>query len=289
MTVLVVLISLGLVALFYGLVIEPGAFHVKRVEIRLKKLNSQIKILLLSDFHLYEKMPVRRLKKMQNRLRKGIDENEFDLILMAGDFIDENGGIDLLPQVLSVLKAKSGIYAVLGNHDYWQYRFKHILKVFFSPHDRILSDLPKLKTVLEEYGVRILMSEKESLRINENDIELFGLDYLNHEPQSIAKMKLFQNLDEKKFNLLLCHYPESILALDDKMDLILAGHTHGGQVTFFGKPILSRSALGRKSVRGLSKRESHLYVTRGLGVSRYFPIRFFSRPEISVLEILEEK
>ncbi len=74
-----------------------------------------------------------------------------------------------------------------------------------------------------------------------------------------------------------------------KVDLVLSGHTHGGQITFFGIPVVVRSKIKRKFAKGLSLHKgTYLFVNRGVGESFYIPFRFFSPPSITLIKIKEE-
>lgn len=270
----------------YAYFIEPGMIRVLNSRIRTGKLKGRYKFLHFSDLHLYKKMRKQNLEKMKEKLKLWTDWEKFDFIFITGDIIDNNSGIELIREVIGGLKSRLGIYAVMGNHDYFVYNFLHLFSPFFDFIDRKHTDQKALKKALSEAGVKLLIDRAENIRADGNDILIAGIDSLSIKNRNIPDMNL---TGENIFSIVLSHYPDAIKYYNGIADIMLSGHTHGGQITFFGHPLLIRSSIGKNDSKGISAHgNTALYVSKGLGVSRNFPFRFFARPDFNVVEIIGE-
>ena len=286
----IIIFSLILIAaaLFvsYAYFIEPGIIRVINSRIRTGKLKGRYKFLHISDLHLYKKMRKQNLEKIKEKLKLWTDWEKFDFIFITGDIIDNNSGIELIREVIGGLKSRLGIYAVMGNHDYFVYNFLHLFSPFFDFNDRKQTDQRALKKALSGAGVRLLIDQAEKIRADGNDLLITGIDSLSIKNKKFPGMNL---TGENEFNIVLSHYPDAIKYYKGRADIMLSGHTHGGQITFFGHPILIRSSIGKKDSKGISAHgNTALYVSKGLGVSRNFPFRFFARPDLNIVEIIGE-
>ena len=104
-----------------------------------------------------------------------------------------------------------------------------------------------------------------------------------------AKQTPYPLSDDGSFQIVLSHYPDMIRSLQGNPDLVLSGHTHGGQITAFGTPLVTRSRIGRKSTRGVSiHKNTILAVSKGMGVSHYVPFRFFAEPDVLMIKVQPE-
>jgi hypothetical protein len=192
----------------------------------------------------------------------------------------------MLKDIIGGLKSKYGNYAVLGNHDHFQYNFLHLFSPLFRKGDEKPADLKALKNALTDAGVRLLVNESEKAPVLSDDIWITGIDSLFFDDKKIPDVKVPETAG---FTILLSHYPEAINYYGGKVDVILSGHTHGGQITIFGFPLITRSGVMKKFSRGVSAHgDTALYVSKGLGVSKYFPFRFFARPDFNIVEIIGE-
>jgi len=135
----------------------------------------------------------------------------------------------------------------------------------------------------------MLINENIELKCKGESMFLLGVDdghYFNAMDLNLA----LQNVPEDSFKLLLCHSPEFYLeAESQKIDLYLAGHTHGGQVCLPGRiPIIYNAPVKRSFISGSWKfKNLQGYTSRGVGSSMY-PVRFFCPPEITLLELIKE-
>jgi len=180
-----------------------------------------------------------------------------EFVCFTGDIIEEG---KFLPEALEVLAGiKAPMYGIPGNHDYWsKVPFESISKCFASTGGAWLVD--------EE---RIIAGGK---------INLIGVATLGpHRP--------LPSLNTGMKNILLIHYPAWAKAFHEKFDLMLAGHSHGGQVRipFYG-PIMVPFLVDEYDLGLYHTKVGPLYVNAGIGWFPY-PIRFNCRPEITVIEI----
>jgi uncharacterized protein len=192
-----------------------------------------------------------------------------DLVLIGGDFVD---GLDADPRKLralrplSGLRARLGIYAVLGNHD--------------SVHD----GEDTIRRCVEHAGIRVLMNEHVSLP---GGAVLVGLgDLRAHETEP---RPAFADVPEDAPTIVLAHGPKALeLPAVGRFDLALAGHTHGGQGCIPFTHVCPYLEDDMKPwVKGLYDwpKGGRLYVSRGLGTSGY-PARIGARPEIACLDLV---
>ena len=180
-----------------------------------------------------------------------------DLVCFTGDLIEEG---KFLPEALELLgQIKSPIYGVPGNHDFWSK----------APFDGIAG-------CFAASGGAWLMDEQ--VVTPDGKFSILGAAWLSPKrpplkPKTNAK------------NIFLMHYPAWVDKLSDQVDLILAGHSHGGQVRlpFYG-PLILPFGVGRYDLGMFHTHAGPLYVSAGLGWYPV-PIRFNCRPEITVFEI----
>ena len=221
------------------------------------------RILHLSDTHL-DCLP--ELAAVASRLITGI---EVDLLALTGDIhgrqraplADSTGP---LAELIGAVRVKDRHLAILGNHDHWT-DAKLITDLFRAENIRVLVN----------EGTRVDL-KRESFWLAGVDDTMVGLEDL---PLALAGSR------DHEFKLLLAHNPMILRrAARASVDLVLSGHTHGGQVTWRSEK--SRSGRPRRRMlRGLGRRgNTQIYVTRGLGTV-VLPIRYGCPPEISVLEL----
>lgn len=241
---------------------EPQALQVERVGLATGSPGAQVRLLQISDLHLS------RFNSYFAKVAKQVVDLQPDLIVLTGDYLEEERNIRGVLSFLKELKATHGIYAVQGNWEYWSRLEGENLRRHFAGA-----------------GVKLLINERADLEINGRALSIFGLDY----PSSIDHLhQLQKEVDPKRFNLLLSHVPAfAHEQLNEHINLILSGHTHGGQVRLPLLPPLYLPRYSGRFVAGFYQVSQHripLYVSRGVGTS-VLPLRFFCRPEIGLFEI----
>ena len=252
---------------FSWALIEPFQLKVESNEIIDSDVPEFIKykkIIFAADFHFGHYFSTERLEKVV-RL---INEQNPDLVLLGGDYINKEPNLaDDTFRIFGKIKAKYGVYGVLGNHD------------------SVLRDNRKIR-ILEaanKANIKILLNEAVWISEGNERFKIGGVGDFWHDTQNLEPTIGDAKTDD--FVILLSHNPDFSEFLEtDKIDLVLSGHTHGGQVTFFGLYAPNtQSSFGQKYREGLVKNQySQVFVTHGVGTT-LLPIRFFAKPEINVV------
>ena len=259
----------GLGLLAYATVVEPNWIEVSEVELTLPRLSPSFdgyRIAHISDIHAGRWLPIRRL----DRLVEMVNEQGPDLIAITGDFVSRvylGAPIDVVPSLRN-LKAKDGVAAVLGNHDYWGKRGPGLIR--HAINESGLIDLNNKVHTIERDGERLHVAGVDSARQRMDRLDL-----------------VLSKLPDEGAAILLAHEPDYAAksARTLRFDLQLSGHAHGGQVCAPLYGPLWLPPMGRKYHTGLYKvGDMLLYTNRGLGMVK-LPIRFLSRPEIAVLTL----
>lgn len=237
-----------------------------------------------------------------------INEQKSDVILFTGDIVNSVAE-EMNPwiETFSKLKAKDGLFSVLGNHDYGYYAYRK--------DEEIAENHKKIEEVHKAIGFDLLLNENRSIERNGQKINILGVENWGasrHFPKRGSLKKATNNIADGAFNILLSHDPShfdykdmelnnrdkenpefvtdepNIVDFEKKIQLTLSGHTHGMQfgieIPFLGikwSPVKYRY----HNWAGLYKlAEQHLYVNRGFGVLA-FPGRVGIWPEVTVIEL----
>ncbi len=286
------LIAIALVCLAYSYFIEPNRLVVTEKELRIKgwdRAFDGLKIALISDIHGGSNGSsadqIRRVVATTNAL-------EPDVIVLLGDYVSqahtdqaiENRPLKMpiseVADNLSGLKAKYGVFAVLGNHDGWY------------GDSSVAAELNRV-------GYRVLQNEIAVIHQNGVPLRLLGLkDHLQLDSwrafDGTVRSAVAASPKEGQI-IVLEHSPDILFILNywkhlnPHLKLMLAGHTHGGQVwlPIVGAPIVP-SSLGQKYAKGHVHEEGiDMFVTSGVGTS-ILPFRFLVPPEVALLTIRAE-
>ncbi len=206
-----------------------------------KNLKNKIKIVHISDLH------IKRDKKIYKDLIGNINNIKPDLLLITGDSIENNKNLPLLDKLLSKINEPIKKYAILGNHEY-----------------RGNVNVNDLKKIFEKNGVKLLINNGEEITIKGTKINLWGAD--DYHPD-FEKFKYKENL----INIIMVHRPvyfdEICKIYHDKDIIVSSGHTHGGQITFFGKPLLLPDGCGNYLKGKYINNNLILYVSKGIGTT----------------------
>jgi hypothetical protein len=196
-----------------------------------------------------------------------------DLVLLAGDYVIHGvaGGHFVPPEaaagVLAGLEAPLGVYAVLGNHDWWL-------------------DGPRVRLALESAGIEVLEDRAVRLPTRRCELWLAGISDYNTRPHDVDKA--LGNVPPSASVIAFTHNPDVFPQVPERVSLTVAGHTHGGQVWL---PVLGRlvvpSRFGERYAIGHVVEDGHdLFVSSGLGTS-ILPVRFLVPPEVSVIDLFQ--
>lgn len=264
-------------------------FKVHHLHIRSKNfpdLGHDLKIVHISDLHLGS---FNFRYHILERAVKLINQQEPDLICFTGDLVN-NFAWELKGwgKVLDKLKAKSGKFAVLGNHDYGDY------SSWESPELK-RKNFESIKYFYKKIGFKLLLNEGVNLRIKQTEIAVIGVENWGNPPfKKYGDLKkAMKDHTQTKFKILLSHdpthWPEQVVDHTDIV-LTLSGHTHGMQagVNLKNKQ-WSPIKYKYKHWAGLHHEgEQYLNVNRGLGWLG-FPGRLGMRPEITCIDITYEQ
>lgn len=255
------------VVLLYG-IYEAGNIKLAQYKFENKDIPQSFvgkKLVFISDIHcnhFFTASDVKNIVEKVNQLHP-------DFILIGGDNVLN------VPEIyepffneIKKLKSTYGIFSVLGNHDHWK-------------------NAKLIQEKFTECGFKICDNQSYWIKIGNDSIKIGGVGDFWNDEQILENTT--NDVSSSDFCILLSHNPDYIEFLDsDKIDLMLSGHTHGGQITLFGlwAPIQAASfhpeyiQTGQKYIYGWkNKGNTKLYVTSGVGKGS-IPFRFFAQPEI---------
>jgi len=266
----------GAYGLFYGR-LKLETTH-QRIKLRrLPRAFDGFRVAQLSDIHIGPFMSEEETHKyvaITNELKP-------DLVVLTGDFITWDPTTQgAVVKALAGLKAPFGVFGCLGNHELWYEVEGSITRLFANE------------------GIRILRGERALIQSHGETLNLMGVDFQSRSPMGPPGQRFVRQylvaverlVMPDTASILLSHNPNTFdRAAALAIDLSLAGHTHGGQMTLeFIHPSLSPSRLITPYVKGwFQKGESQLYVNRGIG-TMFVPMRVGAPPEITVLELIRE-
>ncbi|HEX3148530.1 MAG TPA: metallophosphoesterase [Gemmataceae bacterium] len=261
--------------LSYGHLIEPTWLESNELRLPVSDLPPEhegLRIAHLTDFHGGEHLPRHYLAEVVDRTLG----HKPDLIALTGDFVHKGyRHVDDVARELGALRAPLGVYAVLGNHDFsvrnalgWRrYRGLH----------QAVAD------ALSAQGIRVLRNESMTLDHAGVPFQIAGVDDLWSGVSD--PVGALQGLHPNLPRVVLAHNPLSVDQLgNERCDLMLSGHTHGGQVNW---PGVGRLFIGKKARRlpaGMCRHgNTPVYVNKGVGYGWRF--RFGVRPEVAIFHL----
>lgn len=257
-----ILTTVGLIVLdtlwFEKYVIDWSYYDISKSE------NGKIKIIQISDLH------INKLRSFHKSIARKINQKKPDLIFITGDSVDRIDKIVALEQFLELLNEDIVKYAVTGNWEYWGE-----------------VDLNKLKEAYQRYNCRLLINQNHSISIGNREVSIIGIDDLvggnANFPKAIAGLKPTDT------NIVLSHCPQHRDIITEEkgdlnIDLILSGHTHGGQITFLGLVPFKPQGSGRYLKGWYSHSDPKMYISKGIGTS-ILPIRLGARAEMVEMNI----
>ena len=280
--------------------------EILRVQLEFDNLPSEFDgftMLQLSDLH------IRGKNEQFGILKDILGRIKTDAAAITGDFADTKEGVRLSGELIKAINTNYGIYCVLGNHDYWL-------------------DEKKLIKELKKSGAVTMVNRNKGLKIKNQKIIFIGVDVSVHDDVMEKVLgranlkKAAKGTSKDDFRILLAHSPDIIKeAAEEKINLVLAGHTHGGQIRIpFIGALYASSRFGVKYAYGFFEEHpdeekekcskaggkendipgTRMFVSKGIGstkvnlggISFKIPltdIRFNCKPEIAIIELRKVK
>jgi len=247
---------------------EAYAFEVNHHVRAVRGLRAPVTLALLADFHLGPYLHRRQLRRWVD----ASNDLAPDVVIVGGDLVDRfyRGGLEELVAELSRLTSRLGSFVVPGNHDYARY-----------------PDLKPLRAAVEAAEATLLVNQGIRLR---DDLIVGGLDdFRLGNPDVNKTFSGFSTGDGAR--VLVSHNPDVIPSLGPTsaaggpIDLVLCGHTHGGQICMpLVGPVFTSSEYGVRYAQGWVEAPAPAFVSRGLGVT-LVPFRFLCAPELVSLTL----
>ena len=289
-------VAAGALTMAYGAGVELRSFRLRTVELPVLGPGARpLRVLHVSDLHL------RPAQLAKRRWVRALDRLEPDLVVSTGDHLAHRQAVPALIDALGPLLERPGAF-VLGNNDYFSPRLKNPVRYLLPDRGRrpTAGFLPweDLRTGLTAAGWADLDNARQRVRAGSREVELVGVDdpHLGRDRYDAVAGPPDPTAD---LTVGVLHAPYRRV-LDrmaaDRLPLILAGHTHGGQLRVPGYgALVTNCDLPRRQARGLSSWPpatdgagpgSWLHVSAGLGTSPYAPVRLACPPEATLLTLV---
>lgn len=275
-----ILIAFDIIALIlgatavYSYFVEPARLVVHEETVEIPHWSARLdgfKVVAISDLHggsnYITEEKIRRVVETANAQTP-------DLIVLLGDYVSQKHGknsdlkmpVETIAANLHGLRAKYGVYAVIGNHDWW-------------------FDEKRVRARFEAVGIKVLENETVSFPVGEETVNVWGIE--DNWKNRRVPLEAFERLASKENTIAITHNPDSLLKAPAEIALMFAGHTHGGQFRF---PVYGALALVNdpRFMEGLCTVDGkNVFVTTGIGTSGP-AFRFRVPPEIAVLTLSAE-
>lgn len=258
-----------LLILAYGFWIEPYHIEVRHLwfkDAEFKKILSGKIAIHLSDLH------IDKIGRTEQKVLRLIDELNPDLIFLTGDYVKWGGDYEPALNFLSKLKAKIGVWAVMGDYDYR-----------VSRKSCLFCHAPGTGKPTLRHSVRFLRNSVELINLPDGHLLIEGFD--EGSEQSVFAGETLRSSTKNAPDIILSHNPLAFDQLDkDQHVVMLAGDTHGGQIplpSWIWK-LLGYEKNARYNQGYFQEGNKTMYVSRGIGTS-HLPIRILRRPEVVVL------
>jgi len=270
-------IAFGAIALslvLWAFWIEPASIRISEYHLKIPKWPaacSNLRVAVLADLHVGS--PFNDIENLR-RIVRATQRQVPDLILLPGDFVITGviGGNFVAPEAaakaLGNLQAAIGVYAVLGNHDWWL-------------------DPKRVQSALEAENIPVMEDRSIKIIYGECEFSLVGISDFWEGPHDVKKA--LSSVSKNGAVLLFTHNPDVFPEVPDHVTLTVAGHTHGGQVYIpgIGRPVVPSKYDERFAIGHVIEYGRHLFVSSGIGTS-ILPVRFLVPPEITLLVLETE-
>ena len=233
-----------------------------------------LKIVFITDIHqnLWDS------QGRTNKIIKTVNGLGADLVLLGGDYAMDAESAIAFFETMPLIQARLGVYGVVGNHD----------------RNESSTDLQRLIQAMKNAGVTPLVNEVTSMKVGQSALYIAGVDDLQKGDPDMEGVAARLSGDD--FVILLGHNPDlltdTVKAVDKNgkshwFDLAFFGHTHGGQITLFGKAVLSAfnpNSSTRYLSGWISENRAEILVSNGLGTV-YVPMRLFAPAQINLVRL----
>lgn len=267
---LAIFLAVVVSCLVWGFFIEPNRLSVRFETIQIQTWPAELSglhIAIIGDIHtggpFIDDNKLARIVELTNQQKP-------DLIVLLGDYMSPDSWHShrVEPEItaahLQSLRAPLGVFAVLGNHDWWY-------------------NGGKVRRALEERGIRVLENDVVEIKWRASSFWLAGLSDLWTRPQHIEQT--LARIPAGAPTIALTHNPNIFPRLPPSVPLLLAAHTHGGQIKLplIDTPLVT-SRLGKYTAGHVFENGHHMFITTGIGTS-ILPMRFRVTPEIVILTV----
>jgi len=253
----------------YARFIEPNILVIKHQQIEAEL--PSMKIAVFSDMH----YGVYKNAVSIERIVEKVNQENPDVVFIPGDFAYYLKKDDIKKVLAGISKLKAPAFAIIGNHD-----------LGISRDGKEEDDISvELKEFLEDAGVKVLKNEIDEFEISGDKIKIIGLDDFW---SGDADYDLLKKVSQNDYTIVLAHNPDAVYEFSkesrNNADLVVSGHTHGGQIRI---PILYKLAIptehdfdhGLYNVDGVKT-----YITPGIGMTG-LPLRFLMLPRVDIIEV----
>lgn len=287
MNPLVALAAVAGAGLAYSAGYEVRAFTTRRFDVPVLPPGARpVRVLHLSDLHL---TPSQRRKAAWLR---SLAAEQPDLVVVTGDFIAHANGVPAVLDALAPLRALPGVF-VFGSNDYYAPRPKNPARYLGRDTGRRIHGdelpWPELLAGLEAGGWQSVSQRRTILTINGTRLEFRGVDDPHLGRDDYREVAGPIGVADVAVGVSHAPYLRVLDAMEaDGVSLVLAGHTHGGQLCLPGVgALVTNCDLDRKRAKGLHRhKRAWLHVSAGIGTNPFTPVRFACRPEATVLTLL---
>ncbi len=278
----IILLILFLAWFYYAYVVETKSYEVHNLKLPIDCAGFDI--LHISDLHLCSP----ESHKLDFLQKVSADAN-IDLVFLTGDVFENYSGLPYINKILS-RKPNIGAYAVLGNHDYYDYKWinKTLGKIFkHLKHPKRYRDITPMLEALQGAGFKVLRNEVELLP--KHKLAIIGIDYPTISSEKFGE--LVTCIPDNYLKIVLFHIPLNLSNIvKHGIDVAFGGHTHGGQIKLpFIGAIFTDSELTRKNASGLFQiQNTYFHISNGAGCDPKTNIRFLCKPSATILQVRDE-
>lgn len=288
---IILAVLLAGIACAYSIYSSYNHLVVNEFELSSEKINSTLKLVLLADLHNHE------FGENNAKLVAGVEAQKPDLILMAGDFLNkDSANAEVVITLVEQLSKLAPVYFSFGNHERGYMKARGWKENADPGESELAAELKEAGAIVLDLHWQDIELNGQKLRIGGIYDYAFALDGYNStnpekmKPQVYQFLTEYQAVEEDVFTLMMSHKPDCFVlgqaSQTWRVDLVLSGHLHGGQVVLPFAGGLYGGDLGWFPLydHGLFEKDNiHILVTSGLGSSNKLVPRFNNTPEIAVI------